>query len=170
MVRRIEPGDAVAQARTLTPHMRKALAMVAAGTHTYGRAVAEALRVPYPQAYHTLHMLSSRDFLETREDTDQPSRKVYRVTPAGRALLHLTKDRSDLADGAIRPRADAVDPWEYAKRMQVGAVLQWLVSHGVVSSHDDLRNVMGCEACDLLISRHGASLTSRCEAHTTLER
>ena len=167
-MQRIRAGDVHAQAKVMTGHMRDVLALIEAGDAVYGRAIAKKLRVPYPQAYRTLHVLYVRRFL-AREygepDTDQAQRLVYSLTDAGRELLDVVRDVQLVGVGP-RGRDRDVDPEEYAQRMHVSGILAWLKDLGAVDSYRELKHIVSCAQCTSLIKTYGIDGDVRCMAYT----
>lgn len=164
--RPIAPEDVGAQLAFMTETMAEILELIDAGTAVHGRAIAKALEVPYPQAYHTLNVLTARRFLSVEWDDDVPTRKNHSITPAGYELLARVRESRDTIKSRKR-RTQQINPDEYARRMRVSSLVTWLIRQGLVSSRQDLEHIIGCSDCERLLfeTADGWASQVRCEAH-----
>lgn len=162
-VKKILRGDIAAQLQTLTALMLEVLRCVNEGKHAYGRGIATACRMSYPQTYNTLNSLKARGFIGSHEVWgDTGVRKMYHLTPEGVELLAQAEEMPDLTER--RPRVTTpVDPETYVHRMRIGSVLRWLQKHRVVDSYEELVHVMECDACNRNIGVYGFTGDVRCE-------
>lgn len=162
----IAPEDVGAQLAFMTETMADILELIDAGTAVHGRAIAKILEVPYPQAYHTLNVLTARRFLSVDWDDDVPTRKNHALTSAGRELLARVRESGHVIKGRKRstPR---INPDEYVQRMRVSSLVLWLIRQGLVSSREDLAHIMTCSDCESLLfeTADGWASQARCEAH-----
>lgn len=162
----IRSGDITAQAAIMTHHMRDVMLLIEEGKATFGRAVAQEVKVPYPQAYRTLNTLMARGFLSSEygpEGTNVSRQKHYYLTDAGQRLLDQVRG-ADLPDVKHAKTGD-VDPDAYARRMRASKMLKWLQDLGLVENLQELEHITTCAECTKLIKQYGLDGDLRCRPY-----